>query len=147
VLCHGVLGYLDDPEPMVDALCRCVAPGGLVSIMTANAHAMAGRPAMEQRWGDALASFDSRSEIGVLGVPGRADTVEDLSALLEARGVAPERWYGVWLFVDWLDFGGVALDPTDAERREGTARAELKASKRDPYRGISRVFHLVGRRL
>jgi SAM-dependent methyltransferase len=147
VLCHGVLGYLDDPEPMVDALCRCVAPGGLVSIMTANAHAMAVRPAMEQRWDDALASFDSRSEIGVLGVPGRADTVEDLSALLEARGVAPERWYGVWLFVDWLDFAGATLDPTDAERREATARAELEASKRDPYRGISRVFHLVGRRL
>ena len=146
VLCHGVLGYLDDPEPMVDAVCRCVAPGGVVSIMTANAQAMAVRPAMEQRWDDALASFDSRSEIGVLGVPGRADTVQELSALLEARGVAQERWYGVWLFVDWLDFAGIALDPTDAERREATARVELEASGRDPYRGISRVFHLVGRR-
>ena len=27
VLCHGVLGYLEDPEPMVNQLCRCAAPG------------------------------------------------------------------------------------------------------------------------
>ncbi|HVU90925.1 MAG TPA: methyltransferase, partial [Jatrophihabitans sp.] len=34
VLCHGVLGYLDDPEPVVSELCRCAEPGGIVSIMT-----------------------------------------------------------------------------------------------------------------
>jgi SAM-dependent methyltransferase len=146
VLCHGVLGYLDDPEPMVDQLCRCAAPGGLVSIMTGNAAASAVRPAMEQRWDDALAAFDATHERGVLGVHGRADTVEGLSELLLARGVEPERWYGVWLFVDWLEFAGVELDPTDAERVAATAAAELEASRRDPYRGLSRVFHLVGRR-
>src|SRR5262245_41521861 len=31
VLCHGVLGYQERAEPLVDQLCRCVAPGGLVS--------------------------------------------------------------------------------------------------------------------
>lgn len=25
VLCHGVLGYLEHPEPLVDQLCRCAA--------------------------------------------------------------------------------------------------------------------------
>src|SRR5580700_9010857 len=71
VLCHGVLGYLERPEPMVNQLCRCTAPGGVVSIMTGNANTMAVRPAMEQRWEDALASFDARTEIGVLGVTSR----------------------------------------------------------------------------
>jgi S-adenosylmethionine-dependent methyltransferase len=146
VLCHGVIGYLDEPEPMVDQLCRCVADGGLVSIMTGNAQTMAVRPALEQRWDDALASFDSTSGIGVLGVQGRADTVEELSELLRARGVEPVRWYGVWLFVDWLDFAGVELDPGDTERVAATAAVELEASRRDPYRQLSRVFHLVGRR-
>ena len=64
VLCHGVLGYLDRPEPMVDQLCRCAAPGGVVSIMTGNAKAMAVRPSLERRWEDALASFDATTEIG-----------------------------------------------------------------------------------
>lgn len=146
VLCHGVLGYLERPEPMVDQLCRCAAAGGLVSIMTGNAKAAAVRPAMERRWDDALASFDSRTEIGVLGVPGRADTVEELSELMRSRDVEPLRWYGVWLFVDWLEFGGAELDPTDAEQVAATVRVELEASRRDPYRQLSRVFHLVGRK-
>jgi SAM-dependent methyltransferase len=146
VLCHGVLGYLERPQPLVDQLCRCAAPGGVVSIMTGNAKASAVRPAMERRWGDAMASFDTRTEIGVLGVPGRADTVEELSELLQEGSVQPLCWYGVWLFVDWLEFSGAELDPSDLEQLKATAAVELEASRRDPYRQLSRVFHLLGRK-
>jgi len=146
VLCHGVLGYLERPEPLVNQLCRCAAVGGVVSIMTGNAKAMAVRPALEQRWDDALAAFDARAEIGVLGLPGRADTVEELSDLIRSRGVEPVRWYGVWLFVDWLEFCGATLDPSDSQQLAAMAAVELEASRRDPYRQLSRVFHLVGRK-
>lgn len=146
VLCHGVLGYQERPEPLVSQLCRCVAPGGVVSIMTGNANASAVRPALERRWDDALAAFDSRTEIGVLGVPGRADTVDELSELIRGYGVPPVRWYGVWLFVDWLEFSGAELDPADTAQVAATAAVELEASRRDPYRQLSRVFHLVGRK-
>lgn len=114
--------------------------------MTGNAPAAAVRPAMERRWEDALAAFDARTEIGVLGVPGRADTVEEIGALLRARDVAPVRWYGVWLFVDWLEFGGTELDPGDVQQCAAIAEVELAAARRDPYRQLSRVFHLVGRK-
>jgi S-adenosylmethionine-dependent methyltransferase len=146
VLCHGVLGYLNDPEPLVSQLCRCAAADGVVSIMTGNAKTMAVRPALERRWDDALAAFDARTEIGVLGVPGRADTVEEISQLMQNGGVAPLGWYGVWLFVDWLEFSGAELDPSDSKQVAATAAVELEASRRDPYRQLSRVFHLVGRK-
>ncbi len=146
VLCHGVLGYLEKPEPLVNQLCRCAAAGGVVSIMTANAKTMAVRPALERRWDDALAAFDATREVGVLGVPGRADTVEELSELMQSQDVEPLRWYGVWLFVDWLEFSGAELDPTDSKQVAATAAVELEASRRDPYRQLSRVFHLVGRK-
>ncbi|MDQ6934256.1 MAG: class I SAM-dependent methyltransferase [Actinomycetota bacterium] len=146
VLCHGVLGYLEHPEPLVGQLCQCAAGGGVVSIMTGNANTMAVRPALERRWNDALASFDARTEIGVLGVPGRADTVERISELVRGRGATPVRWYGVWLFVDWLEFSGAKLDPTDSTQLALTASVELEASRRDPYRQLSRVFHLVARK-
>jgi len=146
VLCHGVLGYLEQPEPLLDQLCRCAAPGGVVSIMAGNARAMAVRPALERRWDDALASFDARSEIGVLGLPTRADTAEELGELLRSRGVQPVRWYGVWLFVDWLDFSGADLDHTDSQEVAAAAEVELEAGRRDPYRQLSRVFHLVARK-
>ena len=146
VLCHGVLGYLERPEPLIDQLCRCAAAGGIVSIMAGNARAAAVRPALERRWDEALASFDARSEIGVLGLPTRADTVDELSDLVRSRGVQPLRWYGVWLFVDWLDFSGARLDPGDSEQVAAAAAVELEASRRDPYRQLSRIFHLVGRK-
>ena len=146
VLCHGVLGYHEQPEPLVAQLCRCVAPGGIVSIMTGNAKATAVQPALERRWDDALAAFDARTGIGVLGVQGRADTLEELSELVRSGGVDPLRWYGVWLFVDWLEFSGAELDPSDSKQVAATAAVELEAGRRDPYRQLSRVFHLVGRK-
>jgi S-adenosylmethionine-dependent methyltransferase len=140
VLCHGVLMYLDDPAPLVHALCRCTAPGGLVSVMALNARTLAVRPALDGRWADALAAFDADRELGVLGTDTRADTVEGVAQLLQRDDVGVEAWYGVWLFTDWLD---LPLDATDVA---AVAAVELEASRRDPYRQLSRVFHLVGRR-
>jgi SAM-dependent methyltransferase len=146
VLCHGVLGYVDQPEPLIAQLCRCAADGGLVSVMTGNAKATAVQPALERRWDDALAAFDTATGTGVLGLRGRADTVEEVGELIRSHGVEPVRWYGVWLFVDWLEFSGATLDPTDMPQVAATAAVELEASRRDPYRQMSRVFHLVGRK-
>jgi len=145
VLCHGVLGYLEDPEPLLTQLCLCTKEGGIVSIMSGNGRTGAVRPALEQRWADALNAFDATHEIGVLGVPTRGDTVENLSELLTKYGVEPLQWYGVWLFTDWLDFSGVELDPDDTEKLQQIAAVELEAGRRDPYRQLSRPFHLVGR--
>ena len=140
VLCHGVLMYVDDPAPLVEQLARCVAPGGVVSIMALNARALAVRPAVEGRWHDALAAFDATTETGVLGTATRCDTVEALSALLGTHGLAVAAWYGVWLFTDWTEL------PVEGTDLDAVAAVELEASRRDPYRALSRVFHLVGRR-
>lgn len=108
--------------------------------MALNADTMAIRPALEGRWPDALAAFDAVGEVGVLGTSTRGDTVEHLSDLLRRDGVRPTAWYGVWLFSDWMD---LSVADTDVE---AVAEVELKASLRDPYRQLSRVFHLVGTR-
>lgn len=137
VLCHGVLMYLPDPAPLVDALCARVAPGGLLSVMALNAATLAVRPALDGRWADALAGFDATGEVGVLGTPTRGDTVAGLSERVRRAGLEPVAWYGVWLFTDWRD---LPLETTDVE---AVAEVELQASLRDPYRQLSRVFHLV----
>ena len=116
------------------------APGGLVSLMALNARTLAVRPALDRRWEDALAAFDATGEVGVLGADTRGDTVEGLSGLLRTSAVEPVAWYGVWLFADWLDL------PPETTDVPAVAAVELAASLRDPYRGLSRVFHLVGRR-
>ena len=139
VLCHGVLMYVEDPDPLIGSLCACTAPGGVVSVMALNAATLAIRPALEHRWADALAAFGARREQGVLGVDTRADTVAELEELLRANEAEPAAWYGVWLFTDWMD---VSADPGEVR---AVAAVELEASRRDPYRQLSRVFHLVAR--
>lgn len=141
VLCHGVLMYLDDAEPLVDSLCRLVAPGGIVSIVAKNAEVMALRPAHEGDWAAAVAAFDSDRQVNALGLDTRGDRVEHLSSLIADRGVDPVAWYGVRLLTDGWTPERPATDQEDL-----VLEAELIASQRDPYRKLSRLFHLIGRR-
>jgi SAM-dependent methyltransferase len=141
VLCHGVLMYLDDPAPLVDALCRLAEPGGLVSIVAKNVEVMAARHAHEGDWAAALAAFDCDRQVNGLGVDTRGDRVEALSAMLTEGGVDPVAWYGVRLFTD----GWVAERPA-TEPEDLVFQVELEASRRDPYRQLSRLFHLLARR-
>lgn len=141
VLCHGVVMYLDDPGPMLDALVGLSTPGGVVSIVAKNVEALAVRPALEGEWATALRMFDSERDVNGLGLETRADSVGGLSAELERRGVEPLGWYGVRLFTD----GWTPDRPADDPEADVLA-VELEASRRDPYRRLSRLFHIVGRK-
>jgi S-adenosylmethionine-dependent methyltransferase len=61
VLCHGVLMYLDDPEPLVDSLCQLAAPAGVVSIVAENVEVMALRHAHEGDWAAAIEASDRKN--------------------------------------------------------------------------------------
>jgi SAM-dependent methyltransferase len=141
-LCHGVVPYLDDPTTLVAVLCALVRPGGIVSLVAKNRAALALRPALERRWSDALAALDARYETNRLGLHTRADTVDDLTRRLAGNHVAREAWYGVRLFVECqpLDWHPAADEVT------ALLDVEFEASRRDPYRQLSRLFHLIGRR-
>jgi S-adenosylmethionine-dependent methyltransferase len=125
---------------MIEALCASAGPDGIVSILALNAATLAVRPALEHRWQAARAAFDAHGERGVLGLDTRADTVDDLSRRLAEHGAEPLAWYGVWLFTDWM-----TLDADDGQLTR-IAEVELEASRRDPYRRLSRVFHLLARK-
>jgi S-adenosylmethionine-dependent methyltransferase len=141
VLCHGVVMYLDEPGPLLDALVQLAEPRGVVSIVAKNVEALAVRPALDGDWGTALRMFDSERQVNGLGLETRGDSVSGLSAALAQRGVEAIRWYGVRLFTDGWTPDRPADDPEDA-----VLAVELEASRRDPYRRLSRLFHLIGRK-
>ena len=82
VLCHGVLMYLDDPIPLVTALCELVGPDGIVSVVTKNRRTLAMRPGLEGDWAGASAAFDADAQVNGLDIETRADDVDELSELL-----------------------------------------------------------------
>jgi S-adenosylmethionine-dependent methyltransferase len=140
VLCHGVIMYLDDPAPMVEALSLLANSAAIVSIVAKSAEVLAARPALDGDWAAALAAFDSERQINGLGVDTRGDKIQDLMATLVTCNIDPIEWYGVRLFTDWT------ADPVGADPEDLVLAVELEASRRDPYRQFSRLFHLVGRR-
>ncbi len=140
VLCHGVLMYLEETAPLVGALAGIARPGAVVSILTKNADSLVMRPALEGRYRDALAAFDSDRDTGRLGVENRAYTVAGISEMLEEHGVNVERWYGVRVFTDHL--GDQEPGPDLPEVLE----AEWEAGRRDPYRSMARLIHVLGRK-
>jgi S-adenosylmethionine-dependent methyltransferase len=102
VLCHGVLMYLEDSCPMLKALAFVARPRGVISVLAKNASALAMRPALEGRYGDALAALETDRDLGRLGAVTRAKTVEGLRALLKETRVGVVRWYGIRVFTDHL---------------------------------------------
>ena len=140
VLCQGVLMYLEDPRPMIQALAAIVRLGSLIFVLAKNASALALRPAFEGRYEDAPAALEADRDLGRLGVVTRGDTVEGLSALFEEARIGITRWYGVRVFTDHL--GDRPPDPNLPSILE----LEWKAGRSDPYRSVARLIHLVGQR-
>jgi len=140
VLCHGVLMYLEDAWPMIQGLSTLAPSGGIVSVLTKNASALAVRPALEGRYQDALSLLEADRDLGRLGVITRGDTVEGLSEAFAEAGLAVERWYGVRVFSDHLG------DSVPGEDLPEILELEWEAGKREPYRSVARLIHMVGRR-
>jgi SAM-dependent methyltransferase len=138
VLCHGVLMYLASSEPMIRALAAIARPGAVVSVLFKNADALAMRPGFEGRYRDAVAAFGADRDRGGHGMVTRGDTVASISGMFREHGIEPAEWYGVRVLTDHL--GDRPPGPDLPEILE----MEWEAGRREPYRGVARLGHLIG---
>lgn len=139
--CHGVLPFVEDPEPLVRSLVRLVRPGGSISALAKNAEALAMRPALQGRYRKALKSLSADRDEGPYGALTRADTLAGLRSMLEDAGGEFIGWHGVRSFTDHL--GDVPAPPGALE---DAVELEWEAGRKDPYRGVARWIHLLGKR-
>ncbi|MEE4541669.1 class I SAM-dependent methyltransferase [Streptomyces sp. V4-01] len=142
VLCHGVLMYLPDPEPLLAALARVLAPGGLLSLLVRNGDALAMRPGLQGDWAGASDAFRSDGYTNRLGLATRADRRGPLTAVLDGFGVPLRAWYGVRVFTDTA--ADHARAPQDPHELHLLLDAEEQAGRTDPYRGVAALTHLCG---
>lgn len=139
VLCHGVLMYVEEPDPLLAGLARMLAPGGLLSLLVRNGDALAMRPGLSGDWAGALAGFDTVSYRNRLGLDVRADRLKTLTATLAGIGAPLHTWYGVRVFTD------TAADDADVpDDLEALLAAEERAGRTDPYRAVAALLHLCG---
>jgi SAM-dependent methyltransferase len=139
VLCHGVLMYVEEPDPLLAGLARMLAPGGLLSLLVRNGDALAMRSGLSEDWAGALAAFDTTAYRNRLGLDVRADRLGALTATLAGIGAPLHAWYGVRIFTDTVPEG--AEVPADVE---ALLAVEERAARTDPYRGVAALLHLCG---
>jgi SAM-dependent methyltransferase len=142
VLCHGVLMYVPDPEPMLAALARVLSPGGLLSLLVRNGDALAVRPGLQGDWAGAIEAFRADGYTNRLGLATRADRRGPLTAVLDGIGVPLRAWYGVRVFTDTAS--DHARAPQDPHELRLLLDAEEQAGRTDPYRGVAALTHLCG---
>ncbi|WP_329133532.1 class I SAM-dependent methyltransferase [Streptomyces sp. NBC_00670] len=142
VLCHGVLMYVEEPDPLVAGLARMLAPGGLLSLLVRNGDALAMRPGLSGDWPAALAAFDTTAYTNRLGLEVRADRLEALTATLAGIGAPLHAWYGVRVFTDTAPDG--AEPPASDGALSALLAAEERAGRTDPYRRVAALLHLCG---
>lgn len=143
VLCHGVLMYFADPEPVLDDLERLVAPRGVLSLLVRNGDALAMRPGLRGDWETARRAFESSSYDNRIGVTARADRIDDLVASLADRRLTVRAWYGVRVFTDTAADNAVL--PGEPELTALLA-CEERAGASDPYRRVAALTHVIADR-
>ncbi|WP_181802510.1 class I SAM-dependent methyltransferase [Streptomyces shenzhenensis] len=139
VLCHGVLMYVEEPDPLLAGLARMLAPGGLLSLLVRNADALAMRPGLSGDWAGALEAFDTVSYLNRLGLRVRADRLATLTGTLAGIGAPLQSWYGVRVFTDTA-----ADDAEPPAGLETLLAVEERAGRTDPYRAVAALLHLCG---
>ncbi|MER5681181.1 MULTISPECIES: class I SAM-dependent methyltransferase [Streptomyces] len=141
VLCHGVLMYVPEPDPLLAGLARMLAPGGLLSLLVRNADALAMRPGTAGDFGGALAAFETDTYTNRLGRSVRADRLDVLRATLAGIAAPLHTWYGVRVFTDNVSNEAELPGPEELAR---VFDAEDRAGRTDPYRGVAALLHLCG---
>ena len=138
VLCHGVLMYLGDITPVLTALCQLTDAGGAISLLVRNGLATSMRDGLCGNWAAALAAFDTVDYVNRLGLPARAHAPADVDEVLAPLGWQRREWFGVRVFTDHLD------EPAPGPARlADLIAAEREAGRRDPYRSVAALLHLV----
>ena len=143
VVCHNVLEYVADPAPVVGAIGRVLAPGGLASLLARNRAGEALRDAIRRHdldsAGRALAAESVRESL--YGGPARLFDAESLRGLAAGAGLETVAVRGVRVVADYLP-------PALSEGEESYARLlafELLLGARADFAAVARYVQLIAR--
>ena len=144
VLCHNVIQYLADPQPVLAACAAALRPAGWFSLLVPNPASEALRLALQQHdLSGALASLDSTTQRNILfGAEVRLHGLPALFAMLEAAELDVVDYYGVRCVNDYM---GDDARKFSAEGFEQLLALEQAMGRRSPYRDIARLWQILAR--
>jgi len=136
VLCHGVLGVVDDPDAAVGALTDVLVPGGVLSLLVGQRHAAVVARAMAGHFDEARTLLDGEPPAG----QSRRFTAEEITSLLHRAGFRHVTLHAVRVFGDIVPGSLVDLEPGAAE---ALASLERAVADRPEYLTLAAQIHAL----
>jgi SAM-dependent methyltransferase len=136
VLCHGVLGVVDDPDAAVAALTDVLVPGGVLSLLVGQRHAAVVARAMAGHFDEARTLLDGDPPTG----QPRRFTAEEITVLLHRAGFRDVTLHAVRVFGDVVPGSLVDLEPGAAD---ALAALERAVADRAEYLTLAAQVHAL----
>jgi len=151
VLCHGVLGLVDDPAGALDAIVSVLRPDGALSLLVSQRHAAVLARAMAGHFTQARALLESDLTEHRSGEhranEHRANehrfTVEELIGLLEGAGLDIRSNHGIRVFTDLVPSSLLDLEPGASA---ALLELERAVSERPEFLTLASQLHIVAMR-
>jgi len=141
VLFHAVLEWLAEPEQTLKTVAEQVAPGGYLSLLFYNQHAMVMRYALRGGWRLPYLLEDAYVGKGKKLTPPNPQTPEQVYHWLENWGFEIEIHTGIRVFHDYMTHEVLA----ESELSELLA-LEYRYCREPTYRNMARYIHLLAKR-
>jgi ubiquinone/menaquinone biosynthesis C-methylase UbiE len=139
VLCHGVLGLVDDPARALATITSVLRPGGALSLLVNQRHAAVLARAMAGHFGQAMDILESQQ-------PDRGErrfTAEEVAQLLGVAGFTTTSTHGIRVFADLVPSSLLDLEPG-----AGAALLQLEraVAVRPEYLTLASQLHVIATR-
>jgi S-adenosylmethionine-dependent methyltransferase len=144
VLCHGVLGLVEDPVAALQTIASVLRPDGALSLLVSQRHAAVLARAMAGHFAQAMRLLEGEPTEQAEPRSGeRRFTAEELTTLLEEAGFGIRSSHGIRVFTDLVPSSLLDLEPGAAA---ALLELERAVSERPEYLTLASQLHLVATR-
>jgi S-adenosylmethionine-dependent methyltransferase len=141
VLCHGVLGLVDDPAEALATITSVLRPGGALSLLVNQRHAAVLARAMAGHFVQAREILEGDQSVKDRGE--RRFTAEEIAQLLGTAGFSTSSTHGIRVFADLVPSSLLDLEPGASA---ALVELERAVAERPEYLTLASQLHVVATR-
>lgn len=141
VLCHGVLGLVEEPADALAVLASLLRPGGSLSLLVGQHHAAVVGRAMAGHFAQARALLDGQPASPTDHE--RRFTADEVRSLLGTAGFGVDQLHAVRVFTDLVPSALLDLEPRAVD---GLLELERAVAERPEYLTLAAQVHALAHR-
>jgi len=145
VLCHNVIQFIDEVNPLLESIFRVLKPGGFLSLITTNQFSLPYQAAfLDGDLDEAYQLLDQTTRHNsIFDINVYEYRPDDVIELLDNIGLQLEKHYGIRCLYNY--WGSNELKQ-ESRVYEKLIKLEFELTEREPYKLCARQFQLISRK-